>query len=162
DLWLRERSLTSVSLTHWSSTLTGMPAEIIDAARDLAARLESAQRALTEGRASPREWSERFRAALEAMGWPGARARGSGEQQTVVRFHELLDELGQLALALRSTSRQEAMGWLAELAARTSYRPADEDAIVTISPALADPVVTYDGIWVAGLHADALPQPVQP
>lgn len=162
DLWLRKRGLSSVSLSHLRSTLVAMPEEISEAARGLAGQLESAAEALAEGRASPREWSERFRAALEAMGWPGARVRGSGEQQTVVRFFELLDEFGQLALSVRSMSPQEAASWLAELAAHTSYRPADEDVIVTISPAFADPVVSYDGIWVAGLHADALPQPVQP
>src|SRR6185437_5560553 len=144
DLWLRKRGLSSVSLSHLRSTLVAMPEEISEAARGLAGQLESAAEALAEGRASPREWSERFRAALEAMGWPGARVRGSGEQQTVVRFFELLDEFGQLALSVRSMSPQEAASWLAELAAHTSYRPADEDAIVTISPAFADPVVSYD------------------
>lgn len=162
DLWLRKRGLASVSLRHWRSTLSGMPAELLESARAIAGQLELADRALTDTRASPREWSERFRTALEAMSWPGARTRGSAEQQTVVRFYELLDEFGQLALSVRSMSQQEAVRWLTDLAARTSYRPADEDAIVTISPALADPVVLYDGIWVAGLHADALPQPVQP
>lgn len=161
DLWLRHRGLTSVTLSHWRMILAGVPAEILEAARVVAERLESATRALGEGPASPRDWSERFRAALQALGWPGGRTRGSGEQQTVVRVHELLDEFGQLAMVVRALSRGDAVHWLAELAARTTYRPADEDAIVTISPALADPVARYDGIWVAGLHADALPQPVQ-
>jgi probable DNA repair protein len=34
--------------------------------------------------------------------------------------------------------------------------------LVTVSSQLVDPIVQYDGIWVAGLHADAWPQPVQP
>jgi probable DNA repair protein len=59
-------------------------------------------------------------------------------------------------------SRDEAIHWFVELASSTSFRPADDDAVVTISAVLADPVVLYDGIWVAGLHADAFPQPVQP
>jgi RecB family exonuclease len=88
--------------------------------------------------------------------------RDSSEQQTVVRFHELLDEFGQLASSARAMSREEAIHWFSELASRTAYRPADDDAVVTISAALADPVVLYDGIWVAGLHAEAFPQPVQP
>ena len=94
--------------------------------------------------------------------WPGERARGSGEQQTVVRFHELLDEFGQLASAARSISRDSAIQWFTELATRTAFRPADDDAVITISSTLADPVVRYDAIWVAGLHAEAFPQPVQP
>ncbi len=79
-----------------------------------------------------------------------------------VRLHELLDEFGQLASSARAMSRDDAIHWFSELASRTAFRPADDDAVVTISAALADPVVLYDGIWVAGLHAEAFPQPVQP
>ncbi|HEX3850068.1 MAG TPA: PD-(D/E)XK nuclease family protein, partial [Polyangiaceae bacterium] len=88
--------------------------------------------------------------------------RGSGEQQTVVRFYELLDEFGQLASAARSISRDNAIQWFTELATRTAFRPADDDAVITISSVLAAPVVRYDAIWIAGLHAEAFPQPVQP
>src|SRR5205814_1790311 len=56
----------------------------------------------------------------------------------------------------------QALGLLRELAARSAFRPADADPTVTLSSALADPVVEYDGIWVAGLHAEVFPQPVQP
>src|SRR6202012_2527736 len=69
---------------------------------------------------------------------------------------------GQLASSAGAMSREDAVHWFAELASRTAFRPADDDAVVTISAALADPVVLYDGIWVAGLHAQAFPQPVQP
>src|SRR2546430_10890998 len=44
----------------------------------------------------------------------------------------------------------------------SDLRPADEDPSVTVSPVPSDPVVRYDGIWVAGLHAEAFPQPPQP
>ncbi|HZO21600.1 MAG TPA: PD-(D/E)XK nuclease family protein [Steroidobacteraceae bacterium] len=162
DLWLRERSLTRVDLRNWRAIVVSAPAELVRPVQEIASKLDLAAHALREGQASPRDWSERFRAALEAAGWPGSRVRGSGEQQTVVRFHELLDELGQLALASRSMSLQDAVHWLTELAARANYRPADEDALVTIAPALLDPVVSYEGIWVAGLHADVLPRPLQP
>jgi probable DNA repair protein len=99
---------------------------------------------------------------LEVLGWPGAGTRGSGEQQTLLRFHELLDELGQLSAAAGAIARDIAVQWLTELASRTPYRPADDDAAVTISPAYVDPVVRYDGAWVAGLTADSFPQPVAP
>ena len=59
-------------------------------------------------------------------------------------------------------TRDSAIQWFTELAARTSFQPADDDAVVTISPMFADPVVRYDAIWVAGLHSEALPQPVAP
>ncbi|MGH8139778.1 MAG: PD-(D/E)XK nuclease family protein [Steroidobacteraceae bacterium] len=162
DLWLRKLGQANLEVGNWSQTLGTAPAPMAQAAQDLARQLQNAALALGGGTASPREWSERFRAAVRAVNWPGSRTRGSREQQTVVRFHELLDEFGQLALAVHSMSRDEAIHWFTELALRTTFRPADDDAVVTISPVLGDPVALYDGIWVAGLHADAFPQPVQP
>jgi RecB family exonuclease len=162
DLWLRECGQMSVHGREWGALLSGTPAPIGEGAQELARQIDAAIQALGDGVVSPREWSERFHAALEAVHWPGARVRDSSEQQTVVRFHELLDEFGQLASSARAMSREEAIHWFSELALRTAFRPADDDAVVTISAALADPIVLYDGIWVAGLHAEAFPQPVQP
>ncbi|MFL6601154.1 MAG: PD-(D/E)XK nuclease family protein [Steroidobacteraceae bacterium] len=162
DLWLRESGQMSVHGREWGAVLGAAPAPIGPAAQEMAQQINAAIQALGDGVVSPREWSERFRNALEAIHWPGARVRDSSEQQTVVRLHELLDEFGQLASSARAMPRDEAIHWFAELASRTAFRPADDDAVVTISAALADPVVLYDGIWVAGLHAEAFPQPVQP
>ncbi len=162
DLWLRESGRLSIHGNEWASLLRSAPAPVSEGAKELARQLTEGVQSLGGGVVSPREWSERFRAALEAVRWPGERVRGSGEQQTVVRFHELLDEFGQLASSARAMSRDEAVRWFRELASRTPFRPADNDAVVTISAALVDPIVLYDGIWVAGLHAEAFPQPVQP
>jgi hypothetical protein len=162
DLWLRESGQMSVHGREWAAVLSATPAPIAEGAQELAQQISAAIKALGDGVVSPRDWSERFRAALDAVHWPGARVRDSSEQQTVVRFHELLDEFGQLASSARAMSREDAIHWFSELASGTAFRPADDDAVVTISAAFADPVVLYDGIWVAGLHAEAFPQPVQP
>jgi ATP-dependent helicase/nuclease subunit B len=161
DVWLRERERMQFNLRDFITALHGVPSRLTATAREITTLINKATVALGQGAASPRDWSERFRAALDVFGWPGERTRGSGEQQTVVRFHELLDEFGQLAAAARSISRANAVQWFIELAARTAFRPADDDAVVTISSALAAPVVRYDAIWIAGLHAEAFPQPVQ-
>jgi ATP-dependent helicase/nuclease subunit B len=162
DLWLREIGKMSISGREWNLILGDAPAPLAPGAQELARQIDAATQALAGGVVSPREWSERFRAALAAVHWPGERVRDSSEQQTVVRLHELLDEFGQLSSSARAMSREEAIHWFGEFAARTAFRPADDDAVVTISPTLADPVVLYDGIWVAGMHAEAFPQPVQP
>lgn len=162
DLWLRETGQMSINGREWASVLAAAPAPIAEGAQELGRQISAAVGALGEGVISPREWSERFRAALDAVHWPGERVRDSSEQQTVVRLHELLDEFGQLASSAGAMSREDAVHWFGELASRTAFRPADDDGVVTISSALADPVVLYDGIWVAGLHAEAFPQPVQP
>jgi len=164
DLWLREAGRSQFNLDLLSlleRPAAPFPALIAADVAELLRRVRSAHEAMPRGNASPREWSERFRAALQALGWPGSRQLDSGEQQTVVRLHELLDEFGQLAASVESVARAEAVQWLAALAGRNAYRPADADAAVTISSAFADPVVLYDGIWVAGLNAEAFPQPVQ-
>ena len=162
DLWLRERERMQFNLRDLVAALSAVAPPLAPAAREISTQVNKAAMVLGQGAASPREWSERFRAALDVFGWPGERARDSGEQQTVVRFHELLDEFGQLASAARSISRSNAIQWFNELASRTAFRPADDDAVVTIASVLAAPVVRYDAIWVAGLHAEAFPQPVQP
>jgi len=162
DLWLRERERMHFDLHELVAALSGAPTALASTAREVSAQINKAAVALGQGSASPRDWSERFKVALEKFDWPGERARDSGEQQTVVRFYELLDEFGQLASAARSISRDNAIQWFSELATRTAFRPADDDAVITISSVLAPPVVRYDAIWIAGLHAEAFPQPVQP
>jgi probable DNA repair protein len=163
ELWLRERGRLRFDLPALLPLLRAAPAPILQPATTICLQLEQAAASLGSGSGSPREWSERFKAALDLLGWPGApRQRDSAEQQTLVRFHELLDELGQLSLAARSMTRELALQWLHELAGRTAYRPADDDAPVTISGAYSDPVVQYDAVWVAGLNAETFPQPVAP
>ena len=162
DLWLRERRRLQLDLASLLALLHRSPAPIAEPSRLLATRLERAVAALRAGSGTPREWSERFKAALDVLGWPGNQARGSAEQQTLLRFHELLDELGQLSAAVATLPRDAAVQWLTELAGRTAYRPADDDAPVTLAGAYADPVVRYDGLWIAGLDAETFPQPVAP
>ena len=161
-LWLRERSGVSLERQTLLTALAGTPAPLQTTARSLADRIGQAAVVLRDPRGSPRQWSERFHQGLEALGWPGNRTLGSAEQQTLVRFRELLDEFGQLSGALGALERDAAFQRLRELAAHTVYRPADEDAAVTLAATLADPVVGYDGVWVAGLHAETFPQPVAP
>ena len=162
DLWLRGRARMKLQLRELVALLRGVPPHLTNAARAVESQIENAAAVLGQGTRSPRDWSQRFREALDEFGWPGERERSSGEQQTLARFHELLDEFGQLASSVRSMSREAAIQWFTELAGRTPFQPADEDAVITITPMLADPVVRYDAVWVAGLHSEAFPQPVQP
>ena len=161
-LLLRERGPTSLGLRGFLGALQLAPRELKPAARELDTRLRQAERKLAEGRASPRRWSERFEAALSALGWPGVLATDGAAHQTRLRWRELLEEFGELAASAATLERGAALELLRALAMRTSYRPSDEGVPVTVSPLLADPVVIYDGIWVGSLDADALPQPPAP
>lgn len=162
DLLLRRRASLDLGVPELRAFLSTVAASHSATAQVLSARLLEAAEKLGFGAATPREWSTRFHAALDALGWPGENARNSAEQQTCERFFDLLKEFGSMTPALGSVSRDTAIQWFNELAGRTSFRPASGDAPITVSPVLADPVVRYDGIWVAGLHGEAWPQPVQP
>ncbi len=161
-LMLRQRAVAGINLRELLGALQLAPPQLQISARELDALLRRGAAILAEGSASPRRWSERFEAALAALGWPGPLPPDSAVHQTRLRWRELLEEFGELAASVGAFSRQAALDLLRALAARTAYRPADEDVPVTISPMLSDPVVIYDGIWVGSLSADVLPQPVAP
>jgi ATP-dependent helicase/nuclease subunit B len=161
-LLLRERGPTSLGLREFLGTLQLAPRELKPAARELDTRLRQAERRLGEGRVSPRRWSERIEAALSALGWPGRLPAEGAAHQTRLRWRELLEEFGELAVSNPTLDREAALELLRALAMHTAYRPSDEGAPVTLSPLLADPVVIYDGIWVGSLDAASLPRPPAP
>jgi ATP-dependent helicase/nuclease subunit B len=131
------------------------------AAQQLSAQLRAAAAPLAARSATPREWAVLIRSALDALFFPGARARDSDEEQTLARFNELLSEFGELGVATRSMTREQALQTFNELAARTRFRPASGDAPVTVTPRLEEPLIRYDGIWVAGLEAGVWPAPAE-
>jgi probable DNA repair protein len=161
DLWLRERSPLEIDTRKLLAALERVPRALQPIAADLRARITDATSKLSGGATTPRQWSMRFRKALDALNEMDGRALSSAEAQTYVRFIDLLDDFGSLESSAGSISRDEAVRLLRELAARTAFRPASGDALVTISSQLTDPIVQYDGIWVSGLHADAWPAPAQ-
>ena len=159
---LRRHGNAQLTLRELFGALQLVPRELKAAARELETRTLRAAGLLGEGSATPRRWSEHFTAALEALSWPGELPADSAVQQTRMRWRELLEEFGSLAAGGASLERSVALEALTALAARTLYRPADADTPVTVTPILADPIVTYDGIWAASLSADVLPMPVAP
>jgi len=161
-LMLRQRALPALDLRELRGALQLAPPELKPAARELDALLREGARHLGEGAASARRWAERFEAALSAVGWPGPLPPASGVHQTRLRWRELLEELGELGPGVGQPGRAAALDLLRSLARHTHYRPADDDVAVMLAPALVDPVLRYDGIWVAGLSADVLPQPLAP
>jgi len=165
DDWLRSVAPLAVDLPTLLTLLASEPRARHrasgSAARELRTHLTAAALHLSATGGTPREWAERIRAALAALGWPGDAARTSAAQQTVQRFNELLNEFGELSVAVRTLTRDQALQVFNELAVRSAFRPASGDALVTITPFLEDPIIHYEGIWVAGLDAGSWPQPVQ-
>jgi probable DNA repair protein len=106
-------------------------------------------------------WAPLLAAWLEHAGWPGPDSLGSEEQQQRQRFEELLGEFAQLSGAAGSLRVADAIALLSQLAQRTLFEPATGDVPVTLTASTGDPLVHYDGIWVAGLNADQWPRPAR-
>lgn len=167
DEGLRERLPLQVDVDAACAALELLPDAMSQPARALRDSMMAARAVLVNaapGRAAsgtPREWSERFTHALAALGWPSGRALSSAEQQSHIRFVELLGELGELRSLAPALDLREALALLRAYAMRVAFGPASQDAAVTITASTADPIVIYDGIWVAGLHANNWPAAAQ-
>jgi len=134
----------------------------VEPARVLAMQLQQASRSLDDERRSASEWAPRLETALRAAGWHGSRALRTDEHQTVARWLSLLDEYAAMGNWLPRCHAADAVAALAELAGERSFDPASVAAPVTLTETHDDPIVRYDGIWVAGLDAEQWPPPPRP
>jgi probable DNA repair protein len=159
DVRLRRAVPLTTGTGELRAALPAVAGDLAPIAQDVQGRVDAAERALgsLEQRATPRHWVRSFAEALRSFGWPGARPLSSAEQQTQARFAEALLDCEALGPHLGAVSSGELLGLLEALASRISYQPATGDAAATLSDALVDPIVHYDGIWVAGLHAERWP-----
>ena len=160
-LW-RERPVASLTVRELVGALRLAPPRLAAAAADLAARLAQAQAALGGSPATPRSWAERSMSALTALGLATGGEADSDAQQVLLRWHELLEEFGELSACVPRLAARHAIALLHEFAGGSTWTAPHEDPVVTIAAGLVDPVVIYDGIWVAGLSAQVLPQALQP
>ncbi len=153
----RKLEVTAEELAREVERMPATPAFAV-----MAARLRQAMETISGERRVPAEWSPRLLKALRQLGWHGSRALRSDEQQTVARWHALLDEYAALGAWLPRCSAADAIGTLADLAGERNFDPASVDAPVTVSESHDDPVVSYDAIWVAGLDSAQWPPPPKP
>lgn len=157
DLWWRRRAPLEADACASLTRLARAAQDGVESADALAGKTRAALAAIGTSPASARGWSERFSAALAALRREDKPAYSSAEQQTWLRFVALLDEFGDVSRVTGPFEAGQALRALREFAVRTVWQPATGDAHVTIASAHDDPVVRYDGVWVAGLTADAWP-----
>ena len=161
ELELRDRNVSASNLAQlqmvaraaaaaWSEPMAAALETVLATVRRDALRHEAAD-----------AWAPLFAAQLELWGWPGAQALDSAEQQQRERFEGLLGEFATLGSAGGRMSASAALELLRTLAGRTAFEPATDDAAVTLSASLGDPLVHYDGIWVTGLNAEQWPAPAR-
>jgi probable DNA repair protein len=169
ELSLRERNVHEASYARLCALARSQPEARAGAGGagdgSIAAALEAiapAVRLPASTREYPPGWARRFAAALDAWGWPGRDPLDSAEQQQRDRFRELLGELALLGEGGAPLGHASAVELLRAMATRSAFEPASGDVPVTLTESIADPLVVYDGIWVAGLDADSWPPPPRP
>ena len=163
ELALRDRNVHAADLarlTGFARNLDSGEGVALADGLDALAPAASVPRGL---RATPAAWARKFAEALAAFGWPGSASLGSEELQQHERLRALLGELALLgAGAGPQLEHGAAVELLAMMARRTAFEAASDDVPVTLTDSLDDPLVPYDGIWVAGLGAERWPAPPRP
>jgi len=160
ELWLREQNLTACDRMTLHAIVPAVNARVCAQAAAALSALIEPMRGLPAGRAPCSQWAQHFASLLNHCGW--AMPQHSAELQVRVRFDQLLGEFaaGDEASAMLDVSA--AVDAFARWLGRAMFEPASDDVAVTVSAALDDPIVRYDGIWVMGLTADAWPRPPAP
>jgi len=107
-------------------------------------------------------WSRDFARLLDASGWPGPRPLTSEEFQVVKAWHDLLSAFAALDLATPPLSFDQAFDRLSTIAADAAFQIENEGAPVQIMGLLEASGLTFDHLWIMGLHDEALPSPAHP
>ena len=129
----------------------------------LAERITTARSMLPRAlRTTMADWAQRISQALRACGWPGDAVADSAAEQMRARWRQLLEECVAASAVLGPIDFAGACALLAGRARRIRFAPASADVAITITGDTGDPVVRYDGIWVAGVSADAWPPRPRP
>ena len=113
-------------------------------------------------RAPPSTWAGHFARLLKTAGWPRGRALDSTEFQAIERWTALLMEFSGLDGVSPTLSSRGALRGLGSLAARTVFQPRSPARAVQITGALEAAGLTFDHVWVSGLHAERWPPPPRP
>lgn len=107
-------------------------------------------------------WSHRFSAVLEAFGWPGERPLNSIEFQTMQSWTELLSSFASTDLTGEKMTQVEAVSVVKRIAGNLIFQPETGEAPVQILGMLEASGLSFDHLWVAGLHDEAWPGPCNP
>ena len=112
--------------------------------------------------ASPREWSDAWRAWLVAAGWPGERTLDSAEYQARLAWERLLLEFVSLGAVAPRLSSAQALSTLQALAGEQRFQPEGGPAPIQILGVLEASGLGFDALWVAGLDAERWPSAPSP
>lgn len=110
----------------------------------------------------PGDWAEHFYSLLRNSGWPGDRGLSSREYQAVEAFCACLARMTSLDRVSSAVSRGVALGMLGRLVSRNEFQPESQAGTIQVLGLLESAGLSFDHLWVVGLHDLALPQPPAP
>lgn len=117
----------------------------------------SAQFATLSSERLPSEWAVVLSKYLQCAGWPGDRALSSIEHQTLEVWKDLLSELAGLDGVCGRIRLNGAIGILRQVASTRLFQPESEPAPVQIMGVYEASGLTFDRLWIMGMHDNAWP-----
>jgi len=121
-------------------------------------------KSLAEGRRgrAASDWSAQLLKLLELFGWPGQRDLDSRDYQAREEFFELFDELASLDRIGKPLTRSEAVAFLVRRAQERSFQVKETTGVVQVMGLLEAAGLTFEHLWVLGMHDAAFPAPPRP
>lgn len=165
DAGLRERRQLTVKFATLKREAAGTERRPGRACPALLARLRVWEPLAAEARSRrqlPSAWSVTFVALLSALGWPGERTPDSDEFQTWQKWREVVSGLSVLDDVLGTLGLGEALSWLSRLCTDTLFQAESELVPVQILGLLEAAGLTFDHLFVTGMHDEAWPPPARP
>ena len=181
DMALRERGEQYVTLSD-IIYLTTSKRQSSQNCPVLASLLNAWQARYTDfqGNKLPHEWAEIFSQLLQSgksprqddddttptdvdsIGWPGYWKQNSLEYQTCDVWKELISALFELDGACGSITAGKAVTLLRRMASSKVFQPKYELAPVQILSVKEAVGISFDHLWMMGMHDDAWPPPCEP
>lgn len=143
-------------------------------------RVWSVQFMELRGKKLPSIWAESFARLLQSgklkiqsddmngaieptsIGWPGYWHHTSTEYQTYMIWEELMSGLVELDGVCGGISRRKAVSILRRMSASRIFQPKHEPAPVQILGISEAYGISFDYLWMLGMHDDAWPSPCRP
>lgn len=146
------------SVPRLTGTINNLPNKYASAVPGFVRLLGAMTKALRmPGKHLPGSWAEHFTAYLDKLGWPGERGLSSREYQAVSHFREMMGHLASLDGVSAPIDRATTIKILTRMISNEKFQPEGTDSPVQVLGELESSGMTFDHLWVLGLHDAALP-----
>lgn len=113
-------------------------------------------------RMRPSKWARAFAGMLNALGWPGDRTIDGDEHQALEKWWELLSTYSTLDGVIGDEAALGAVRRIVRMAGEVEFQPRTDDAPVQILGTLEAAGMSFEHLWVAGMHDEEMPATPKP